>query len=185
MSKTILITGASSGFGKMTAYALADAGHTVYASMRDTKGRNAEQVAAAARHAAAHSVDLRTVELDVQEQASVDRAIQTVIDEKGGLDVLVHNAGHMVLGAAEGPTADLQDRVGKGHAAMEPKDADPQAVARAIASVVELPAGKRPFHITVDPADMGYEVMAAMGDRIRAEVMRAMGLGDILTPASA
>ncbi len=86
---------------------------------------------------------------------------------------------------AEGPTADLQDRVGKGHAAMEPKDADPQAVARAIASVVELPAGKRPFHITVDPADMGYEVMAAMGDRIRSEIMRAMGLGDILTPASA
>jgi NAD(P)-dependent dehydrogenase (short-subunit alcohol dehydrogenase family) len=41
MSKTILISGASSGFGALTARALADAGHTVYAGMRDVAGRNA------------------------------------------------------------------------------------------------------------------------------------------------
>lgn len=298
MSKIILITGASSGFGQMTAYALADAGHTVYASMRNVGGRNAERVVAAARYSAEHGVDLRTVELDVQDQESADRAIASVIEDAGRLDVLVHNAGHMVLGAAEaftpeqyaqqydvnvlgtqrvnraalphmraarsgllvwvsstsvrggtppwlapyfaakaameslaisyagelapwgidtsivapgvfgastnhfknsghpddaavarayaeGPTADLQDRVAKGHAKVSPDDSDPQDVARAIVRVVDLPTGKRPFHVTVDPADMGYEVMAAMGDRIRADVMRTMGIGDILSPAKA
>jgi NAD(P)-dependent dehydrogenase (short-subunit alcohol dehydrogenase family) len=44
MKKVIVITGASSGFGALAARALARAGHTVYASMRETTGRNAPQV---------------------------------------------------------------------------------------------------------------------------------------------
>ena len=51
MSNVIVITGASSGFGALTARALADAGHTVYAGMRETTGRNAPQVNAAADYA--------------------------------------------------------------------------------------------------------------------------------------
>jgi NADP-dependent 3-hydroxy acid dehydrogenase YdfG len=47
MSKTIVISGASSGFGALSARALADAGHTVYAGMRESTGRNAPQVEAA------------------------------------------------------------------------------------------------------------------------------------------
>ncbi|MEV1201648.1 SDR family NAD(P)-dependent oxidoreductase [Microbispora rosea] len=101
MSKTILITGASSGFGALSARALARAGHTVYAAMRATTGRNAQHVAEAAGYAKELGVDLRTVELDVLSQESVNAAVATVLAETGAIDVVVHNAGHMVLGPAE------------------------------------------------------------------------------------
>src|SRR5262249_49233134 len=94
-------TGASSGFGALAARALARAGHTVYASMHETKGRNAPQVKEVERYADEHGVDLRAIELDVSQQESADMVIQTIIAENGGLDVVVHNAGHMVFGPAE------------------------------------------------------------------------------------
>ncbi|MFF9298418.1 SDR family oxidoreductase [Streptomyces althioticus] len=97
----ILITGASSGFGALTARALADAGHTVYAGMRHTAGRNAAAVSEARAYAEEHEVDLRTVELDVSRQDSVDAAVASVTEEAGRVEVVVHNAGHMVLGPAE------------------------------------------------------------------------------------
>ncbi|KAA0916183.1 SDR family NAD(P)-dependent oxidoreductase, partial [Streptomyces apricus] len=101
MGKTIVITGAGSGFGALAARALADAGHTVYAAMRDTRGRNAHRVAEAEAYATEHGVDLRTVELDVLSQESADTAVATVLADAGRLDVLVHNAGHMVTGPTE------------------------------------------------------------------------------------
>lgn len=101
MSKTIVITGASSGFGALSGKALADAGHTVYAGMRDSAGRNAPAITAAKRYAADNDVDLRTVELDIAAQDSVDAAVEGIISEQGSLDVLVHNAGRMVTGPAE------------------------------------------------------------------------------------
>jgi NAD(P)-dependent dehydrogenase (short-subunit alcohol dehydrogenase family) len=99
--QVILVTGASSGFGALSARALADAGHTVYASMRETAGRNAPRVAAAADYARDHAVDLRTVELDVASETSVTAAIDRIVADAGRLDVLVHNAGHMSFGPAE------------------------------------------------------------------------------------
>jgi NAD(P)-dependent dehydrogenase (short-subunit alcohol dehydrogenase family) len=101
MSTTVLISGASSGFGALTARALADAGHTVYAGMRDVTGRNAVQAEAARQYSREHGVDLRAVELDVASQESADAAVATVLGEQPCLDVLVHNAGHMVTGPAE------------------------------------------------------------------------------------
>ena len=101
MSKTIIITGASSGFGAMAARDLAAAGHTVYAGIRDTAGRNAPAVHDAEAHAEQHGVDLRPIELDVSDQASVDAAVDRVLREREAIDVLVHNAGHMVLGPLE------------------------------------------------------------------------------------
>ena len=101
MKYVIVITGASSGMGQLTAHALAKAGHTVYATMRDTAGHNKPQVEAAAKFSADHKVDLRTIELDVLNQESVDTAIQKIIADNGRIDVLMHNAGHMVFGPAE------------------------------------------------------------------------------------
>jgi len=101
MQQVIVITGASSGFGALAARALAHAGHIVYASMRETKGRNAPQVAEAARYAAEHKVDLRSVELDVAAADSVDAGIASIIAACGRLDVVIHNAGHMSFGPAE------------------------------------------------------------------------------------
>jgi NAD(P)-dependent dehydrogenase (short-subunit alcohol dehydrogenase family) len=97
----IVITGASSGFGALTARALAKAGHTVYASMRETEGRNKPQVEAVAAFSRENSVDLKSVELDVASSASVEAGIAKVIEEEGHLDVIIHNAGHMSFGPAE------------------------------------------------------------------------------------
>jgi NAD(P)-dependent dehydrogenase (short-subunit alcohol dehydrogenase family) len=99
--QTVLVTGASSGFGAMTVRALAQAGHSVWAGMRATTGRNAPAVADLAAFAGEHGVELRAVELDVSDQASVDVGVATVLDADGHLDVVVHNAGHMVLGPTE------------------------------------------------------------------------------------
>jgi NAD(P)-dependent dehydrogenase (short-subunit alcohol dehydrogenase family) len=99
--KIILITGASSGFGRMTAEALARAGHTVYASMRDVAGRNARNTAEMAELSARENVDLRALELDVQSEPSTNAAVEKIIGDTGRIDVVVHNAGHMVFGPAE------------------------------------------------------------------------------------
>jgi NAD(P)-dependent dehydrogenase (short-subunit alcohol dehydrogenase family) len=101
MKQVIVITGASSGFGRLTANALAHAGHTVYASMRETTGHNADVVADVAKFARDNKVDLRAIELDVGSQASADAAIAKITAEQGHLDVVMHNAGHMVFGPAE------------------------------------------------------------------------------------
>jgi NAD(P)-dependent dehydrogenase (short-subunit alcohol dehydrogenase family) len=107
MSKQIiLVTGASSGFGLMTAKSLAEAGHTVYASMRETEGRNAPRVAEVAAWSREHGADLRAVELDVQSDTSADAGVAQILKDAGRLDVIVHNAGHMVFGPAEAFTPD-------------------------------------------------------------------------------
>ncbi|KGF80502.1 oxidoreductase [Massilia sp. JS1662] len=102
----ILITGAGSGIGKLSAQALARAGHTVYATMRDIGGRNAARAAEARDWARQHGADLRPLELDVLSQASCDAAVAVVVAEQGRLDVVVQNAGHLVVGPTEAFTAE-------------------------------------------------------------------------------
>jgi NAD(P)-dependent dehydrogenase (short-subunit alcohol dehydrogenase family) len=102
----ILITGAGSGIGKLSAQALALAGHTVYATMRDIAGRNKGRADAARAWAREHDADLRPLELDVLSQASCDAAVATIVAEQGRLDVVVQNAGHLVVGPTEAFTAE-------------------------------------------------------------------------------
>jgi len=111
MSKIIVISGTSSGFGALTARALAQAGHTVYAGMRAIHARNAKAAAAALQYAREHQVDLRPVEMDVGSQASIDTAIAGIIETHGRLDVVVHNAGHMVLGPSEAFTPEQVEEI--------------------------------------------------------------------------
>ncbi|MBN0049105.1 SDR family NAD(P)-dependent oxidoreductase [Streptomyces actuosus] len=99
--RTVLLTGASSGFGALTVRALARAGHTVHAGIRQTAGRNAPAVDDLRRYAARHDVDLQAVELDVTSQESADAAVAHVLAAHGRLDVVVHNAGHLATGPAE------------------------------------------------------------------------------------
>ena len=296
MSKIILVTGASSGFGRLTAEALAKAGHTVYASMRETTGRNAPEVAKVAAFSQTHDVDLRTIELDVLSQDSVDAAVAKVIADTGHIDVLVHNAGHMAFGPAEaftpeqlaqlydvnvlstqrvnravlphlrrqkqglvvwvssssaaggtppylapyfaakagmdamaaiyareltrwgietsiivpgaftagtnhfahsgrpadearvaeyeaGPNKGLGEKILEALGAIVPPDADASAVAEAIVKVVDAPFGKRPFRVHIDPTQDGADVSFAVMDRVRAEMLHRLGLGDLLVPA--
>ncbi len=294
-TSTVLVTGASSGFGALTVRALADAGHTVFAGMRDLTGRNARAAADAAAYASTHGVDLRSVELDVVDDASVRSAVGTVVEEAGRIDVLVHNAGHMVLGPTEAFTpeqlasaydvnvlstqrvnravlphlraqrdgllvwigssstrggtppylapyfaakaamdslavsyaaelarfgvdtsivvpgsftvgtrhfanaghaedaevaeayeaeyAGLMDQVAGKLAELAPADQDPEDVSRAVAALVAMDKGTRPFRVHVDPADDGAEVVNAVGDRVRSEFYRRVGLADLLSPS--
>ena len=97
---TVLITGCSSGFGKLAALHFARKGDTVYASMRNTsKGKELEE----ARDA--ESLKIELLELDVTDDASVSAAISKVIGEAGQIDVLVNNAG---IGA-HGPIEETDD----------------------------------------------------------------------------
>jgi len=104
MKSVILVTGAATGIGHLSARSLARAGHTVYASMRDIEGRNAPKVRELRDWSFANGFDLRAVELDVLSQPSADAAVAHILAEQGRLDVVVHNAGHLVVGPAEAYT---------------------------------------------------------------------------------
>jgi len=100
MSKAILITGASTGFGRDTAETLARAGHTVFASFRDIDGRNRVHTTAL------RAQNIHVVELDVTNDASVDAAVRAVLSQSKRLDVLINNAGIGAAGVSEAFTPD-------------------------------------------------------------------------------
>ncbi|MGJ7532864.1 MULTISPECIES: SDR family NAD(P)-dependent oxidoreductase [unclassified Variovorax] len=97
----ILVTGAGTGIGKLSAQSLAESGHVVYASMRDIAGRNAGRAAELRSLAAAKNIQLHPLELDVLSQDSADAAAATIVREQGHLDVVMQNAGHLVVGPTE------------------------------------------------------------------------------------
>ena len=102
----VLVTGAGSGIGSLTAHALAYAGHTSVASMRDIAGRNHDRAAAVRATAEREGLDLHVIELDVASQDSADNASAEMIQRFGGIDAVVHNAGHLSLGYTEAYTSE-------------------------------------------------------------------------------
>jgi NAD(P)-dependent dehydrogenase (short-subunit alcohol dehydrogenase family) len=99
--KTILITGTSTGIGRLTALTCARAGHLVYAGMRDTLTRNAGSAADLRDLASRENIAIRVVDLDVTSRVSIEAALKRIEADDCSLDVLVNNAGHMSIGIAE------------------------------------------------------------------------------------
>jgi NAD(P)-dependent dehydrogenase (short-subunit alcohol dehydrogenase family) len=96
MAQTILVTGASNGFGNDVARTLAAAGHRVFATMREINGRHRDTAVAL------QAEGIATLELDVTSTASTEAAFKALSAETGGkLDVLVNNAGIAAGGLSE------------------------------------------------------------------------------------
>jgi NAD(P)-dependent dehydrogenase (short-subunit alcohol dehydrogenase family) len=95
MSKKIIITGASGGFGKLTVEALLKNGHQVAASMRNAAGKNQEVAKELEKAGAA------IIEMDVSKTESVEKGMAKAIETLGGLDVVINNAGRGVIGMQE------------------------------------------------------------------------------------
>ena len=94
MNKTVLITGATSGMGKETALLLAEHGYNVYAGVRNASQELLDE-------AEKRGVKVNTVTLDVQDTASIQKAVEHVMAKKGKIDVLVNNAGFGLLATLE------------------------------------------------------------------------------------
>ncbi|MBZ5661376.1 MAG: SDR family oxidoreductase [Acidobacteriia bacterium] len=109
--KAVLITGCSTGFGRVTAMTLARAKCRVFAGMRDIRGRNAANAGEVRAHAEKESLPLSVVELDVNDDGSVERAVAEVIHAAGHIDVLVNNAGLTVRGLVEAVTLEQMRRI--------------------------------------------------------------------------
>lgn len=99
--QVVLVTGAGSGIGKLSAQSLAQAGHIVYATMRDVEGRNKPRADEIRAWASANDAQIFPLELDVLSQASADAAVAAIVKQQGRLDVVMHNAGHLVIGPSE------------------------------------------------------------------------------------
>ncbi|HTC62431.1 MAG TPA: SDR family oxidoreductase [Candidatus Saccharimonadales bacterium] len=109
--KVALITGCSTGFGRVMAETLARHKCRVFAGVRDIKGRNSEKAREVRELAAKESLALSPIELDVTDDTSVDSAIAEVIRAAGQIDVLVNNAGLTVRGLAEAVTVEQMRRI--------------------------------------------------------------------------
>lgn len=106
MSAVVLITGASTGFGRDAAERLARRGHRVIATMRDVDGRNKENREALEQLAASQRIPLDVLELDVTDERSVQSAVSAAVDRYDRLDVVINNAGFAGIGVTEGYTAE-------------------------------------------------------------------------------
>ncbi len=100
-NKVVLITGTNSGFGWLTAKTLAAAGHTVYATMRDTQSKNAAKAAELGQES-----NISVLDVALTDDTSVKNAVDLILANEGRIDVLVNNAGYSAMGVAESFTTE-------------------------------------------------------------------------------
>jgi NAD(P)-dependent dehydrogenase (short-subunit alcohol dehydrogenase family) len=104
--QVVLITGSSTGFGRLFVDTLARKGHTVFATMRDPGGRNAKNASEIRSLAEKDSLPIYVLELDVTDDASVERAVDAAVAKAGRIDVAINNAGYALSGLAEAVTTE-------------------------------------------------------------------------------
>lgn len=99
--KKVLITGSSSGFGYLTTLTLAQKGYKVWATMRDSNGKNSQKRKELETIAKQNGYDITVAELDITSDISVKELTDRINREDGNLDILVNNAGVMYVGITE------------------------------------------------------------------------------------
>jgi NAD(P)-dependent dehydrogenase (short-subunit alcohol dehydrogenase family) len=99
--QVVLVTGASSGFGRLIAETLARKNFHVFATMRKVNGKNAAAAQEFQDLARRESLALQVIELDVTNDGSVERAVGEVATKAGHIDVLVNNAGFGITDLVE------------------------------------------------------------------------------------
>ena len=109
--QVVLITGASTGFGRLIAETLARRGHTVFATMRDPQSKNAKNAGELLALAERESLAIHTLAMDVTSEASVENAVSSVIAQAGRIDVAINNAGYAILGLAEATTTQQAQQI--------------------------------------------------------------------------
>ena len=109
--QVVLITGSSTGFGRLFTETLARKGHTVFATMRDPGGRNAKNASEIRTLAAKDSLPIHVLELDVTDDASVERAVDAAVAKAGRIDVAINNAGYYLSGLEEAVTTEQAQRL--------------------------------------------------------------------------
>jgi NAD(P)-dependent dehydrogenase (short-subunit alcohol dehydrogenase family) len=109
--QVVLITGSSTGFGRLFAETLARKGHTVFATMREPGGRNAKNAAEIRTLAEKDSLPIHVLEMDVTDDASVERAVDAAIAKAGRIDVAINNAGYNLSGLEEAVTTEQAQRL--------------------------------------------------------------------------
>ncbi|HJZ65600.1 MAG TPA: SDR family oxidoreductase [Candidatus Acidoferrum sp.] len=107
----VLITGTSTGFGRLFAEKFARNGYSVFASMRRVNGKNAERAAGLRRFAAQNSLPIEVMEMDVADEASVNACINGVVSKAGRLDVLINNAGFAYVDLMEAITIEQAKKI--------------------------------------------------------------------------
>jgi NAD(P)-dependent dehydrogenase (short-subunit alcohol dehydrogenase family) len=109
--QVVLITGSSTGFGRLFTETVARKGHTVFATMRDPGGRNAKNASEIRTLAQEESLPIHVLELDVTDDASVGRAVDAAVAKAGRIDVAINNAGYYLSGLEEAVTTEQAQRL--------------------------------------------------------------------------